>query len=66
MLKFSINLNRRVFVMRCKMGMSKDKYGNEFRLRGYKTFFMLNSAEHEIGPANKSKINNNLKFFLAK
>ena len=22
--------------------------------RGYKTFFMLNSAEHEICPANKS------------
>ena len=33
----------------------------------YKTFFMLNSAEHEIFClANKSKITNNCKFFLAK
>ena len=34
--------------------------------RGYKTFFVLNSAEHEIFPANKSQITNNCKFFLAK
>ena len=34
--------------------------------RGYKTFFMLNSAEHEIVHANKSQITNNCKFFLAK
>ena len=34
--------------------------------RGYKTFFMLNSAEHEICPANKSQITNNYIFFLAK
>ena len=34
--------------------------------RGYKTFFMLNSAEHEICPANKSQITNNCKFYLAK
>ena len=34
--------------------------------RGYKTFFMLNSAEHEIFHANKSQITNNCKFFLAK
>ena len=34
--------------------------------RGYKTFFMLNSAEHEICPANKSQITDNCKFFLAK
>ena len=27
---------------------------------------MLNSAEHEICPANKSQITNNCKFFLAK
>ena len=27
---------------------------------------MLNSAEHEICPANKSQIINNSKFFLAK
>ena len=33
--------------------------------RGYKTFFMLNSAEHEIFSANKSQITNNCKFFLA-
>ena len=28
----------------------------------YKTFFMLNSTEHEICPANKSQITNNCKF----
>ena len=33
--------------------------------RGYKIFFMLNSAKHEIFHANKSQINN-CKFFLAK
>ena len=45
------------------------KYGSayfSFMPRGYKTFFMLNSAEHEIFPANKSQITNNCKFFLAK
>ena len=31
--------------------------------QGHKTFFMLNSAEHEICPANKSQIANNLQFF---
>ena len=35
-------------------------------LPGYKMFFMLNSAEHEICPANKSQITNHCKFFLAK
>ena len=34
--------------------------------RDYKTFFMLNSAEHEVCPANKSQITNNCIFFLAK
>ena len=33
--------------------------------QGYKTFFMFNSAEHEICPANKSKITNDCKFFFA-
>ena len=37
-----------------------------FRPRGYKHFFMLNSAEHGICHANKSQITNNCKFFLAK
>ena len=36
------------------------------RPQGYKTFFMLISAEHEISPSNKTKITNNCKFFLAK
>ena len=31
------------------------------RPRGYKTFSMLNSDEHEICPANKSQITNNCK-----
>ena len=34
--------------------------------RGYKTFFMLNSAEHETCPANNSQITSICKFFLAK
>ena len=38
----------------------------EIGTRGYKTFFMLNSAEHEICPANKSQITDNCKFFGAK
>ena len=39
---------------------------NQIRPRGYKTFFMLNSTEHEICLANKSLITNNCKFFLVK
>ena len=38
----------------------------EFRLRSYKTSFMLNLTEHEIFHANKSQITNNAKFFFAK
>ena len=34
--------------------------------QGYKIFFMLNSAVHEIFHTNKSQITNNAKFFLAK
>ena len=34
--------------------------------RGYKTFFMLNSDEHEMFPANKSQITHNCELFLAK
>ena len=34
--------------------------------QGYKTFFMLNPAEHEIFHANKSQITNNAVFLLAK
>ena len=44
-------------------------FSNEIQLPwpwGYKTSFMLNSAEHEICPANKSQIITNCKFFLAK
>ena len=37
-----------------------------FGPRGCKAFFMLNSAEHENCPANKSQIINNCKLFLAK
>ena len=54
--KFSIYLNRRVFVMLM--------YPVPLRLtetwpRGYKTFFMLNAAEHEIFSANKYENANN-------
>ena len=38
----------------------------QIRPRGYKTFFMLYSAEHEICTADKSQITNNCKVFLAK
>ena len=31
------------------------------RPRNYKTFFMLNSAEHELCPANASQITNHYK-----
>ena len=34
------------------------------RSRGYKTIFMLNSAEHEICAANKSQITNKCILFL--
>ena len=34
------------------------------RPRDYKTFFMLNSAEHEYFHANKSQITNSCKLFL--
>ena len=40
--------------------------GKSIKPRGHKTFFMLNSAEHEICPAYKSHITNNCKFYLAK
>ena len=34
--------------------------------RGYKTFFVLNSAEHELCPVDKSQITNNWKFCFSK
>ena len=40
-------------------------YVSEAWPQGYKTFFMLNSVEHEICLANKSQITNNCKLFLA-
>ena len=33
--------------------------------QGYKTFFMLNSAEHEIFSVRISQINHSYRFFLA-
>ena len=36
------------------------------RPRGYKTFFMLNSVEHEICLADKYQITKHCNFFLAK
>ena len=35
-----------------------------FRSRGYKTFFVFNSVEHEICPANNVQITYNCNFFL--
>ena len=43
-----------------------DQWQTVIRPRGYKKIFMLNSAEHEICPANKSQITNNGKFFHSK
>ena len=40
-------------------------YRGILRPQGCKTFFMLNSAEHEICLANKSQIANSCKFVLA-
>ena len=53
--KFSVYLNRHVFIMFSSLILP---------LR-FETFFMLNSAEHEIYPANKSQIINTFKLFLA-
>ena len=36
------------------------------RQRGYKTFFMLNSTEHELCSANKYQITDYFKFLLVK
>ena len=38
----------------------------QIRPRGFKTFFMLNSAEHELCPADKYQITKHCNFFLAK
>ena len=38
---------------------------NSSQTLGYKTFFILNSGEHEFVHANKIQITNNAKFFLA-
>ena len=48
-----------------KLGLELVIPGSAVRTQGYKTFFMLNSAEDEICPANKSQITNNCKNFLA-
>ena len=46
--------------------VSLDRHGGiSTKPPGYKTFFMLNSAKHEICPANKPRITNNGKLFLA-
>ena len=34
--------------------------------RGFKSFLVLSSDEHEIGPPNESQITNNCRFVLAK
>ena len=43
----------------------QDRCGNESKPRGYQTFFLLNSAEHDICTANKSQITNNCIFCVA-
>ena len=50
----------------CKKKYGYFKMNRYTRPRSYKTFFMLNLAEHEICPANKYQITNNCKFLLAK
>ena len=43
--------------------MSKEAFIQDTRPRGYKTFFMLNSTEHEISTANRKY--RQMKKFLA-
>ena len=43
--------------------LTKYNITNEIRPRGYKTFFMLNSAEHELFSANKYENANNSGHF---
>ena len=51
------------------VGENTRKSGNrtdQIRPRGYKTFFMLNSAEHEIFSGNKYENANNTQLCLAR
>ena len=45
---------------------NKVSKGAMIRPRGYKTFFMLNSAEHEISTAHKTKIPTNEEIYCIK
>ena len=42
-----------------------DDYGTKTKPRGYKTYSMLNSTEHEISNAHKFKYIKKFSFFLA-
>ena len=48
-----------------RLGYGAEGHGIESQPRGYKTFFVLNSAEHEILNANKYKNVKNFSFFSA-
>ena len=50
---FSVYFNRRVFVM---TGNPNEDVAHKIRPWGYTTFFMLNSAEHGLCSADKSRI----------
>ena len=49
----------------CKHRRITDKLNKAFRPRGYKIFFMLNSAGHEIFSANKYESANKFSYLLA-
>ena len=57
-------IHKEMYIMTCVP--NKDSEQSAVWPLVYKTFFMLNSAEHDIFPANESQITNNCKFFLAK
>ena len=64
---FFISANRLIIIITLSIETDRpEQKMTKIRPRGYKTFFMLNSAEHEISPANKSPITNNWKFSFAK
>ena len=54
------NRNFMVCMLCCRALLTVSDYRYEARLRGYKTFLMLNLAEHDIFSANKYENANNI------
>ena len=55
-----------IFAMKFSTNTTESDTPGHYPAPRLQTLFMLNSAEHEIFPANKSQITNNCKFFSAK